>query len=208
VSTRPGTRRVATHTLVRRIRVGQSSARSPRRRCGRSRSSSAYSLCDIGRPHVCARDRQLRDVTEADLPIFFEFERDPVANEMAAFPARDREAFMQHWTANILGNDTGRNRTILLDDVVVGNILSWEQSGDRRVGYWIGREYWGRGVASRALAIFLVEVDERPLHAYVAAHNAGSIRVLEKSGFRIVRAETNEEPGVRIDELLFRLDAD
>ena len=150
----------------------------------------------------------LRDVTEADLPIFFEFERDPVANEMAAFPARDREAFMQHWTANILGNDTGRKRTILLDGEVVGNMLSWEQSGDTLVGYWIGRDYWGRGVATRALALFLVEVDERPLHAYVVAHNAGSIRVLEKSGFRIVRAETIEESGVRIDELLFRLDAD
>jgi hypothetical protein len=61
--------------------------------------------------------------------------------------------------------------------------------------------------ASRALALFLAEVDERPLHAYVAAHNAGSIRVLEKSRFRIMR-ETIEEPGVRIEELLFRLDAD
>ena len=110
----------------------------------------------------------LRDVTEADLPVFFEFERDPVANEMAAFPARDREAFMQHWTANILGNDAGRKRTILLDGEVVGNMLSWEQSGDTLVGYWIGREYWGRGVATRALALFLTEVDERPLHAYVA----------------------------------------
>ncbi len=81
---------------------------------------------------------------------------------------------MEHWTTNILGNDTGRKRTILLDGEVVGNMLSWEQSGDTLVGYWIGREYWGRGVASRALALFLVEVDERPLHAYVAAHNAGS----------------------------------
>ena len=147
-------------------------------------------------------------MTEADLPVFFEFERDPVANEMAAFPARDREAFMEHWTVNILGNDAGRKRTILLDGEVVGNMLSWEQSGDTLVGYWIGREYWGRGVASRALALFLVEVDERPLHAFVAAHNAGSIRVLERCGFRIVRAQTIEESGVRIDECLYRLDAD
>jgi len=130
-----------------------------------------------------AGDVRLRDVAEDDLPIFFEHQRDPVANEMAAFPARDREAFMQHWTANILGNDTGRNRTILLDDVVVGNILSWEQSGDRLVGYWIGREYWGRGVASRALALFLGEVDERPLHAYVARANVGSIVFWRKMGF-------------------------
>lgn len=150
----------------------------------------------------------LRDVTEADLPVFFEFHRDPVANEMAAFPARDQEAFMEHWRANILGNDAGRKRTILLDGEVVGNMLSWEQSGDTLVGYWIGREYWGRGVASRALALFLREVGERPLHAHVATHNAGSIRVLEKSGFRIVREQTMEESGVRIDEVILRLDAD
>jgi RimJ/RimL family protein N-acetyltransferase len=150
----------------------------------------------------------LRDVTEADLPIFFEFERDPVANEMAAFPARDREAFMQHWTANILGNDTRRKRTILLDDVVVGNILSWEQSGDTLVGYWIGREYWGRGVATRALTLFLTEVDTRPLHAHVVDHNVDSIRVLEKCGFRIVGEETVDEPGVRIVEVILRLEAD
>ena len=73
----------------------------------------------------------LRDVTKSDLPVFFEFERDPVANEMAAFPARDRDAFMQHWTANILGNDTGRKRTVLLDGEVVGNMLSWEQPETR-----------------------------------------------------------------------------
>jgi len=107
----------------------------------------------------------LRDVTEADLPVFFEFERDPVASEMAAFPARDREAFMQHWTKNILGNDTGRKRTILLDGEVVGNMLSWEQSGDTLIGYWIGREYWGRGVATRALTLFLTEVIFTPLVA-------------------------------------------
>ena len=150
----------------------------------------------------------LRDVTEADLPVFFEFQRDPVANEMAAFPARDREAFMEHWTANILGNDTGRSRTILLDGEVVGNMLSWEQSGDTLVGYWIGREHWGKGVASRALALFLVEVDIRPLHAHVAKHNAGSLRVLEKCGFRVVGEQTSEEFGMRIDEVILRLDAD
>jgi RimJ/RimL family protein N-acetyltransferase len=149
----------------------------------------------------------LRDVTEADLPVFFEFQCDPVANEMAAFPARDRAAFMEHWTSNILGNDAGRKHTILLDDEVVGNILSWPDTEGTLVGYWIGRPYWGKGVASRALALFLEEVDERPLHAYVVAHNVGSRRVLEKCGFRMVREQTIEEAGVRIDECVYRLDA-
>jgi RimJ/RimL family protein N-acetyltransferase len=151
---------------------------------------------------------RLRDVIEEDLPILFDHQHDPVANQMAAFPARDREAFMEHWTSNVVGNDAARKRTILLDGDVVGNILSWERSGDTLVGYWIGREHWGKGVASRALALFLTEVDERPLHAHVAAHNAGSIRVLEKCGFRVVGEATVEEPGVRIEELILRLDAD
>ena len=150
----------------------------------------------------------LRDVTEADLPIFFEFQLDPVANEMAAFPARDREAFMNHWTSNIVGNDAGWNRTILLDGEVVGYILSWSQSGETLVGYWIGRDHWGKGAASRALAMLLVEVDTRPLHAYVAKHNAGSTRVLKKCGFLVVGEQTVEEADVQIDEVILRLDAD
>lgn len=149
----------------------------------------------------------LRDVTEADLSVFFEFQRDPVANEMAAFPARDRETFMEHWTTNVLGDDAAGKWTILLDGEVVGNILCWTDLGDTLVGYWIGREHWGKGIATRALTLLLTEVDTRPLHAHVAQHNAGSIRVLEKCGFRVVGEQTIEEPGVRIVEVILRLDA-
>ena len=151
---------------------------------------------------------RLRDVVEDDLPVFFDHQRDPVANQMAAFPARDREAFMEHWTSNIVGNDAGWNRTILLDGDVVGYILSWADDEETLVGYWIGREHWGKGVASRALALFLEELDIRPLHAHVANHNAGSIRVLEKCGFRVVGEKPIEESGTRIDEMILRLDAD
>ena len=153
-------------------------------------------------------DVRLRDVTIEDLPIFFEHQRDPVANEMAAFPARDREAFMEHWTTNVLGDDTAGKWTILLDGEVVGNILSWADLGDTLVGYWIGREHWGKGIATRALTLLLAEVDTRPLHAHVARHNAGSIRVLEKCGFRIVEEQTFEESGERIVEVILRLDAE
>ena len=110
--------------------------------------------------------------------------------------------------SNILGNDAARKRTILLDGEVVGNILGWEQAGDTLVGYWIGRAYWGNGVATRALTLFLTQVDTRPLHAHVAKHNGGSIRVLEKCGFRVVGEQTIEESGERIDEVILRLDAD
>ena len=151
---------------------------------------------------------RLRDVTEDDLPVFFEHQRDPAANHMAAFPARDREPFMTHWTANVLGNDEGNARTILSDDEVVGNIVSWAQDGEVLVGYWIGREQWGRGIGTRALALFLNEVERRrPLHAHVVRHNVGSIRVLEKNGFVVVGQERIVEGGREIDEVTMRLDA-
>jgi RimJ/RimL family protein N-acetyltransferase len=148
---------------------------------------------------------ELREVIDADLPIFFEHQRDPQANTMAAFPARDREAFLAHW-AKILKDPTTINRAILLDGVVVGNITSWEQGGERPVGYWIDRAHWGRGVASRALAAFLQIVTVRPLVAHVAKHNVASRRVLEKSGFVVVDESKDDFEGTEIYELMMRLD--
>jgi RimJ/RimL family protein N-acetyltransferase len=134
----------------------------------------------------------LRDVIESDLPIFFEQQLDPVANQMAAFPARDREAFMAHWS-KILADETNILKTILFDGQVAGNIVSWEQpdeGSEREVGYWLGREYWGKGIATRALSLFLEQITARPLYAYVAKHNLASIRVLEKCGFTITGEDT------------------
>lgn len=148
---------------------------------------------------------QLRDVEATDLPVFFEHQRDPVATEMAAFPSRDRDRFMEHWK-KILAEPKNMVRTILYDGEVAGNVVSFPGSGMTLIGYWIGREYWGRGIATRALRQFLRVVTERPLFAFVARHNVGSIRVLEKSGFTLVadeyRESENEGP---VEEFLFRL---
>ena len=94
---------------------------------------------------------------------------------------------MAHW-ARIRTDTTVDLWTIVVGGRVAGNIVSWDQDGKREVGYWIGRPYWGRCIASSALTLFLDVVAVRPLYAYVAVHNAGSIRVLEKCGFRRVRA--------------------
>lgn len=128
---------------------------------------------------------RLRDVTENDLSIFFEQQHDPVANLMAAFPARTKDAFITHWTTKILCDEAALKKTILFGEAVAGNILSWQPDDKRLVGYWIGKEYWGKGIATKALAEFLSLYKMRPLYAHVAKHNAGSIRVLEKSGFTI-----------------------
>jgi RimJ/RimL family protein N-acetyltransferase len=149
-------------------------------------------------------DARLRDVRDDDLAIFFEHQRDPEANRMANFDARDRDAFMAHW-AKILRDETVVVNTIEVEGGVAGNIVSWEHDGERDVGYWIGREHWGRGVATAALAAFLDELDTRPLHAHVATHNIGSIRVLEKCGFERT-GEPTPAGADGVQELLLKLD--
>jgi RimJ/RimL family protein N-acetyltransferase len=142
----------------------------------------------------------LRDVTEDDLQIFFEQQLDPEASRMAAFPARDKDAHMAHWHKT-LTDETVVTKAILFDGRVAGNIVSWLQDGERAVGYWIGRSYWGKGIATTALSQLLGQIKTRPLYAYVANHNIGSIRVLEKCGFTVARG--NEESDV--DEVVLIL---
>jgi RimJ/RimL family protein N-acetyltransferase len=147
----------------------------------------------------------LRPVMTDDLPIFFGHQLDPEATKLAAFPARDRDAFFAHWTTKILGNPAAVCRTILAGDHVAGYIGAWTDaaSNDRLICYWIGREFWGRGIASAALSLFLCFEATRPLSACVARHNLGSIRVLEKSGFARASEDAVCQPvGDGIDELI------
>jgi RimJ/RimL family protein N-acetyltransferase len=153
-----------------------------------------------------AGDVVLRDVVAGDLPIFFAHQLDPDAVRMAAFPSRDKEAFEAHW-AKILADETATARTIVAAGEVAGYIGSFGPASAREVGYWVGRAFWGRGVATAALRAFLRDVPARPLYARVAKSNGGSLRVLERCGFAVVgegRAPA-ATGGEAVDELILRL---
>jgi RimJ/RimL family protein N-acetyltransferase len=130
----------------------------------------------------------LRDVTDDDLAIFFTQQLDPEANYMAAFTAKDpadRAAFSVHW-AKIRSDDSIIKKTVLWDDQIAGSILVFPDQGRLEVGYWLGKEYWGHNIATRAVQALLEEVKIRPLYARVARDNVASLRVLEKCGFIII----------------------
>lgn len=154
-----------------------------------------------------APEVSLRMVEDQDLGVFFDQQADPEASEMAAFPSRDRDRFSAHWTRS-RANPVAESRTIVADGAVAGNITSWEQDGQRLLGYCLGREYWGRGVATEALGQFVRQVTTRPLYAHVAEHNIGSARVLEKCGFRRDREAEAGAPRSDdgIEELIFVLE--
>lgn len=134
-------------------------------------------------------DVLLRNVTNEDLPIFFEQQRDPAANYMAAFTARepsDKNAFDAHWK-RILSDKAVTVKTVLFDGHVVGSVAKFvdKEFGKPEVTYWIGKEYWGMGLATKALAKFLGELKVRPIYGRAAKDNIASIRVMEKCGFTI-----------------------
>jgi RimJ/RimL family protein N-acetyltransferase len=139
----------------------------------------------------------LREVVDADLPVFYEHERDPEAAAMAVFPSRERDVFMARW-AKTRADESALTWTVVSDGAVAGNIGCWADDGRRFVGYWIGREFWGRGLATQALTELLDLVDARPLHAYVAMSNVASIRVLEKCGFVKVEERAGDDGTVEV----------
>ncbi len=151
-------------------------------------------------------DVRLREVLASDLSVFFTNQSDLDANRLVGLAARDQEAFDAHW-AKIMADPTNAILTITVGDRVAGYILSFERDA-REVGYWLGREIWGRGVATTALSMFLERVKERPLHGVVAEHNLASIRVLEKCGF-VVSDEIVEvdRAGQSKRSIVFTLDA-
>ncbi|MBK6793745.1 MAG: GNAT family N-acetyltransferase [Anaerolineales bacterium] len=127
----------------------------------------------------------LRPVLPADLPILFQQQLDPQAVAMSAYPAKDRGEFMRHWEG-IMKNKNVTARTILYKEKIAGHIISWKEGKyEQRIGYWIGKEFWRRGIASTAVAEFLLLMKTRPLFAEVANHNLASQKVLQKNGFTL-----------------------
>ncbi len=151
----------------------------------------------------------LREIFPDDLEIFFEHQKDPDAALMAAFTAddpEDKEAFHSRWR-RIMNNDAIIKCSIIYEDKIAGHMMKFEQFGNNEITYWIGREHWGKGIASRALKGFLEIVNERPLYARAAKDNLASRRVLEKCGFVLIGVEKGfaNVRGEEIEEVLMKL---
>jgi RimJ/RimL family protein N-acetyltransferase len=145
---------------------------------------------------------RLRRTAPADLPALFEMQSDPESNQMAGTKPRTREVFFKVWDGHFV-NPAINSRVIEIDGAngpeIVGGISCFQavegkdEAARDCVGYWIAKPHWGKGVASRALAMFLKEESRRPLHATTASSNLPSRHILEKSGFRFVGYRMGEE---------------
>ena len=152
----------------------------------------------------------LRPVVDNDLGPLFDQSRDPESVWMAAFTPDDpddRTAFDAHM-ARVRSLPDVTMRAVTCDNDLVGSIAAFDLDGRTEVTYWIDRAAWGRGIASRALELLLDLVPARPLYARAASDNAGSLRVLQKSGFKVVGTENSFAPGrnSNIEETILRKD--
>jgi RimJ/RimL family protein N-acetyltransferase len=146
----------------------------------------------------------LREVTESDLDAVFEQQADQASAAMAGVPSRSRADFDAHWR-RILADDSCVTLVIDVDGEAAGHVLSWPSEGRRYIGYWVAREYWGRGLATAALAELVAELPDRPLHALVSTDNIGSIRVLEKNGFVAIGPADDKMADEGVPGLLYEL---
>jgi RimJ/RimL family protein N-acetyltransferase len=157
-----------------------------------------------------ADDLYLRDIEESDLDLFFAHQIDEVANHMAAFTPKEsnsRAAFDARWQR--LRNHPGVFvQTAVYRADVIGHVASFKQEDQREITYWLARECWGQGLATKVLQLFLQIEIERPLWGRCAKDNLASVRVMEKNDFVLV----GEEKGFanarqhEIKELVLRLD--
>ena len=134
-------------------------------------------------PHV-----SLRPTSLADVPLLFAFELEAAGNERAGAKPRSWDAFEKRWS-EILADPVAARvtpRVILADGLLVGAVNIAPYEGADSIGYWLTQDHWGRGIATRAVALMLAEYSRRPLYARAAAFNTPSLRVLEKNGFRVL----------------------
>jgi [ribosomal protein S5]-alanine N-acetyltransferase len=97
------------------------------------------------------------------------------------------------WIGHISQQKPVQNFAVLVDGIVVGNIGAVLQEDVYRktveIGYFVAEPHWGKGIATKAVALFVAYVEQvfEPLRIYagVFAHNKASMEVLRKNGFHL-----------------------
>ena len=120
----------------------------------------------------------IRETLESDWPTLFENQRDPASSAMAGVPAREWDAYIAH-QRKVRADEANLTWTILYDGQIAGDVLSFPRDGRREIGYRIAQQYWGNGIATRALALFL---DRRAAASPLWPHHQQQHRLAPRAG--------------------------
>ena len=155
-------------------------------------------------------DIKLRPSVVADINNFFEYQLDTEANYLAAFTAKDqtdKTAYLEQYT-KLLYNPTVNMQTIVVDSNVVGTVTKFEINDETEVAFWIDKPFWGQGIATKALKMFLDIETKRPIFGHAAFDNFGSQKVLEQCCFVKIGTEKGfaNARQAEIEEFVYKLD--
>lgn len=135
----------------------------------------------------------LREFVAGDADSLAKHANDPAVAEFLReiFPSPYTLQDAQWWVSEGHKLNNSCNRAIVVDGECVGNIGANFGSGEHRftaeIGYWLGRNYWGQGIVTEAVAVFtgylFSNYELQRIIAPVAHENVASIAVLKKSGF-------------------------
>ncbi|BDS10278.1 GNAT family N-acetyltransferase [Aureispira anguillae] len=151
----------------------------------------------------------LRASIESDLDVFFVNQTDDEANFMAAFTPEDpldKAAYMEKWK-RLMTMDAIHMQTIVVEGKPVGSVVKYVMEGDAEITYAIAKEFWGKGLTTKAVQQFLALETTRPIYGRVAFDNYGSQRVLEKVGFKKIGKDKGfaNARGAEIEEFIYQL---
>ena len=129
------------------------------------------------------------------------------------FPHPYTPADARQWISSVLGQEPETNWAIDVAGEAVGGIgiilHNDIERGTAEVGYWLGEIHWGHGITStvlRAVTTYAFgQFDLRRIFAVPFAHNAASVRVLEKAGYQYegTMRRSAIKDSVIVDQLLY-----
>jgi ribosomal-protein-alanine N-acetyltransferase len=154
-------------------------------------------------------DIKLRLTEVEDLDTLFQFQLDKEGGYLAAFMPEDptnKTTYINKYK-KLLNDPTVNNQTILLDNIIVGSIAKFVMDDSAEITYWIDREFWGKGIATKALNEFLAIETIRPIFGRVAFDNIGSQKVLQKCGFEKISVDKGfaNARQMEIEEYIYKL---
>ncbi|MCI1936404.1 MAG: GNAT family N-acetyltransferase [Bifidobacteriaceae bacterium] len=156
--------------------------------------------------------RPWRTDNEREARVLFKYASDPGIGPLAGWPPHTSVAGSARDIKNILSADESYAITLKGVDEPIGSIslkpidghVTSAITGDpgiseqysplltsaKEVGYWVGRPFWGKGLATEALKALISHafLDLRIAHLWGVHYddNAASAAVMQKCGFRIV----------------------
>ncbi len=157
----------------------------------------------------------LRELTEGDIPTWFERASDPESAVLAGDPIpesiemgfqwldRHRERFRQQTGIRWAIVPKGSTQSI----GTIGLTITSQEEHVAELGIVIGRAYWGKGIGTSAAALvtdYAINIlGLAEIQAQVLQRNRASIRLLERVGFQLRRAMPGDPRSETDSEDLF-----